>query len=99
MLGGNVMSTITFDTHLFVKRLTSSGMPEQQAEALAEAQKESLSQAMDSSLATKSDLTSATNIINDRLVILEKELLVLKWMTGLIIAGVVSLVLKAFFVA
>lgn len=49
-------------------------------------------------LATKSDLTGATALVTDRLVILEKELLVLKWMTGLIIAGVVSLVLKAFFV-
>jgi len=92
------MSTITFDTHLFVKRLTTSGMPENQAEAIAEAQKESLSQAMDSSLATKSDLTSATSKINDKLVILEKEVLVLKWMTGLILAGIVSLIMKAFFV-
>lgn len=53
---------------------------------------------MDSSLATKTDLSSAASRINDRLVILEKEVLALKWMTGLILAGVVSLVMKAFFV-
>lgn len=52
---------------------------------------------MSSTLATKSDLTQATSAITGRLVVLEKELLVLKWMTGLIIAGVVSLVTKAFF--
>ena len=50
------MSTITFDTHAFVKRLTASGLSEQQAEAIAEAQKESLGQALDTTLATKSDI-------------------------------------------
>jgi hypothetical protein len=32
------MSTITFDTHKFVKRLIEAGMPESQAEILAEEQ-------------------------------------------------------------
>ena len=32
------MSTITFDTHKFVKELTSAGMPEAQAEVLAQSQ-------------------------------------------------------------
>jgi len=32
------MSAITFDTHAFIKRLTSARMPEVQAEILAEEQ-------------------------------------------------------------
>ena len=32
------MSTVAFDTHAFVKALTSVGMPEEQAEVLARSQ-------------------------------------------------------------
>ena len=46
------MSTITFDTHKFVKRLTEAGMPVQKAEILAEEQAELI----DERLATKDDL-------------------------------------------
>lgn len=34
------MATITFDTHAFIKKLTESGLTEQQAEAITELQKE-----------------------------------------------------------
>ena len=44
--------TATFDTHGFVKRLTSAGMPEPQAEILAEEQ----SRLIQERLATKQDL-------------------------------------------
>ena len=54
------MSTITFDTHKFIKRLTTAGMPIQQAEILAEEQ----SQLIDEKLATKQDLkTMELNLI------------------------------------
>lgn len=46
------MSTITFDTHTFVKRLTQAGMPEAQAEVLADSQ----ARLIDEKLATKHDL-------------------------------------------
>lgn len=46
------MTSITFDTHKFVKRLTDAGMPLQQAEILAEEP----SRLMDARLATKDDL-------------------------------------------
>lgn len=94
------MRAFSFDTHLFVKRLTSSGMPEVQAEALsevlAERRKESLGQNMESALVTKAALAKDTGVVTERLAILERRILVLKWMAGLIIAGVVSLVTKAF---
>ena len=46
------MSTISFDTHTFVKRLTQAGMPIAQAEVLADSQ----AQLIDDRLATKYDL-------------------------------------------
>lgn len=50
------MTTITFDTHEFVKKLRDVGFTEPQAEALAVAQKESLSQSLETSFATKADI-------------------------------------------
>lgn len=46
------MSTLTFDTHKFIKRLTEAGMPLGQAEVLAEEQ----TKLIDERLATKDDL-------------------------------------------
>ena len=46
------MSTISFDTHTFVKRLTQAGMPIAQAKVLADSQ----AQLIDDRLATKHDL-------------------------------------------
>jgi len=46
------MSTLIFDTHKFIKRLTEAGMPLGQAEVLAEEQ----AKLIDERLATKDDL-------------------------------------------
>jgi hypothetical protein len=81
-----VMSTITFDTHAFVKRLTSSGLSEQQAEAIAEAQKDSLSQALTTTFATKSDIQR-----------IEADVMLLKWMTGTTLALCVTILARLFF--
>ncbi|KJU86907.1 hypothetical protein MBAV_000902 [Candidatus Magnetobacterium bavaricum] len=44
-------------------------------------------------LATKDDIAK----VRDEIAIIRGELLLLKWMMGILIAGVVSLVMKAFF--
>lgn len=80
------MATITFDTLKFVEKLKAGGVPEDQAKAEAEALVTAFSEAMDSQLATKSD----TNRI-------ERKLLVIKWMVGLVLGGILTLILKAFF--
>lgn len=81
------MASVTFDTHKFVRKLREAGFEERQAEAITEA----LSSANESvELVTKSDLHA-------ELAPLKAELLVVKWMLGLLLAGVASLVLKAFF--
>lgn len=79
------MTTITFDTLELVDKLKSAGIPQEQAEAvvrvIAEAQNR---------LVTKDDLEMA-------LVPLKTDMAVTKWMLGILLAGVMSLVLKAFF--
>ncbi len=56
------MLAIAFDTHAFIKRLTSAGMPEVQAEILAEEQ----TKLIESQLATKSDLDMLKNELTIR---------------------------------
>ncbi|GAB6043341.1 DUF1640 domain-containing protein [Endothiovibrio diazotrophicus] len=80
------MTAITFDTLKFARRLKAAGVPEMQAEAEAEALAEVFSDALESQLATKADVAR-----------IERELLVLKWMIGLVISGIAALILKSFF--
>ena len=83
------MSTITFDTLKFVKRLKAAGFEEDQAEALSEAFKESQATTI-ADLATKSDLKELG-------LKFDGELKLLKWMLGFVLAGIAALVIKAFF--
>jgi hypothetical protein len=80
------MATITFDTLKFVEKLKAAGVNESHAKAEAEALVSAFSEAMDSQLATKSDISR-----------LGRELIVLKWMVGLVLGGILTLVLKTFF--
>lgn len=79
------MSTITFDTLKFVEKLKAGGVPEAQAKAEAEALVSAFSEAMESQLATRNDINR-----------IEKELVVLKWMSGIVMGGVLTLIMKAF---
>lgn len=80
------MATL-FDTHQFIRRLKQAGFPEEQAEALSEAIMEAQGKA---DLVTKKDLQI-------ELAPIKADLLLVKWMLGLLLAGVAALILKAFF--
>jgi hypothetical protein len=80
------MSTITFDTHKFVKELESSGFAPAQAEAFVRLQQEILAQALDTTLATKSDIVT-----------LDAKIDKLSWMMGILIALAVANFAKQFF--
>ena len=56
------MTTITFDTHAFIKRLVASGMPEPQAETVTALVKEAQDTAA-GDLATKADITRVETAI------------------------------------
>ncbi len=79
------MTTITFDTLQLMDKLKAAGLPPEQAEAVVRA----ISEAQ-SDLVTKADLEQA-------LAPLRTDLTVLKWMMGVLLAGVMSLILKGFF--
>ena len=81
-----VVATITVDTLKFVEKLRAGGVPEEQAKAEAEELVTAFSEAMDSQLATKTDVNR-----------LARELIVIKWMVGLVMGGTLVLILKAFF--
>jgi hypothetical protein len=87
------MATVTFDTLKFVERLKAAGIPEGQARAMVEAQAEALAESSVNVLATKSDVSR----IELKLAEHDGEFRLLKWMIGILLAGVASLVLKAFF--
>jgi hypothetical protein len=81
------MTAITFDTLKFMHRLRDSGIPEQHAEAIAEAFKEASGEA---DLVSKKDLQI-------ELAPIKADISLIKWMLGILLAGVMSLILKAFF--
>jgi hypothetical protein len=78
------MTLITFDTLQLIDKLKSAGIPAEQAEAVVRTIAEAQSQ-----LVTKDDLEIA-------LAPVKTDLAVLKWMMGMLIAGVMSLVIKSF---
>jgi len=80
------MSTITFDTLKFVRRLKEAGVSEKHAEAEAEALASALSEALETQLATKADIAEV-----------KADLLLLKWMLAIVIITTVVPALKTLF--
>ena len=80
------MSTITFDTHKFVRKLQEGGFDQKQAESLTEAMRAAIDE---SELVTKKDLQI-------ELAPLKADLLVLKWMVGAVLGMVVASFAKQF---
>jgi len=78
------MSTITSDTVKFVETLKKGGFDEEKAKSLATAYQDAAS---DQQLVTKQDLQIG-------LAPIKAELQVMKWMSGLIMGGVIALILK-----
>ena len=81
------MSSVTFDTLKFVKKLEASGINPQQAEAIAEACRDASN---DQELVTKKDLQI-------ELAPMKADLQMNKWMNGIMLGGIIALILKAFF--
>ena len=94
------MTAITFDTLKFANKLKLAGVPDKQAEAEAEALSEVLEINL-KELATKQDIKLEVRELEHRLDArferIDGELKLTGWMLGAMLAGVMSLVLKAFF--
>ena len=80
------MTTITFDTLHLVDKLKAAGFPPEQAEAVVRAIGEAQEE-----LVTK---TYLDHTLEKTLAPIRTDLTLLKWMMGLLLAGVMSLVLK-----
>jgi len=90
------MVAVTFDTLKFSKRLEQAGVPTIQAESQAQALAE-IFDANLNTLVTKQDLQIALAPLNNDITQVRGELTQVKWMLGILIAGVLPLVIKAFF--
>jgi len=94
------MSSITFDTLKFATRLEKAGVERGQAEVHAQA----LAEIVDANLAalvTKQDLQLELAPIRKDIDLLEQRMharfTLLQWMLALVLGGVISLIVKAFF--
>jgi hypothetical protein len=81
------MTTISFDTHKFVRKLQEAGFDEKQAEGLTEAMRAAIDE---SELVTKKDLQIELSPI-------KADLNLLKWMMGALIAIAIANFSKQFF--
>lgn len=84
------MSTTLFDTHEYIKRLESAGIPTPQAEAHAK----SLAQAMDNELAKKADLNQLRFEVCEFRADVNGQFTLLKWMLGFLMAATVGVLLQ-----
>jgi hypothetical protein len=80
------MSGITFDTHEFIKDAQTKGFKPEQAEGISDALKKAFTVA---EVATKADIERLNLQI-------QAQINPVKWMAGASVAGIFSLVLKAF---
>jgi hypothetical protein len=87
------MTTVTFDTQKYLETLTQAGVPEMHAKAMLEAERVIQGS---SDLATKADLRDLKAELKMELADVKSEVKLLKWMLGVVVAGVVTLVIKAF---
>ncbi|MGY0342258.1 DUF1640 domain-containing protein [Xylella fastidiosa] len=94
------MTSVAFDTLKFANRLKTAGVPAAHAEAEAEALAEVLEINLQG-LATKQDLRELELKLESRIdkgfAEVKGEMLLLKWMLGVLVAGVAALIIKAFF--
>ncbi len=101
------MAVLALNTHAFVKRLKAANMTEEQAEAIVDGIN-SAREADIATLATKADLAAlkadlaalaaaAKADLREVELRLSGEITLLKWMMGLVIAGILALILKAYF--
>jgi len=90
------MTTITFDMLALVDKLKIAGFDQKQSETVIRV----IAEAQDG-LVTKHDLTEAKNEIksdmNVRFERIDGELKLNRWMLGVLLAGVLSIVVKSFF--
>ncbi len=88
------MSTITFDTLKFAKKLETAGMPVHQAEAEAQALQDALSE---SELAGKQDISELRYELREIKTELNGKLALVQWMLAAVLALAIANFAKQYF--
>ena len=91
------MTTITFDTLKFARRLQQAGVSEKQATAEAEAINEAFSEALNTQVATRQDINKFELNSEKRFNNIENKITLLQWMIALVIAVEIIPLLKTLF--
>lgn len=86
-------ATITFDTLAFAQNLIDAGFTDKQAKALTQFQKEAIGQSMETTLATKADFYELKEEMHN----MKSDLTLVKYMLGVVIAMLMTLVMKFVF--
>jgi hypothetical protein len=86
--------SITFDTLKYTETLIQAGVDVTQAKAFANAQKETIAEVIDNSVATKMDLHELKSELKTDTQAIKQDIVVLKWMVGLVIVVNVLPILK-----
>jgi len=90
------MGAIPFDTAKYVDSLEAANIPREQARAIVDLLRSSHEAA---DVATKGDVVNLEQRIDTRFAEVRGELALLKWMLGVLIAGVAGLLVRAFFMS
>jgi hypothetical protein len=88
------MSTVTFDTLKFAKKLESAGMPARQAEAEALALQDALAE---SELATKQDISELRHEFREARTEINGKLALLQWVLTAVLALAIANFAKQYF--
>jgi hypothetical protein len=88
---------VTFDTQEIVEELKSHGFTDDQASALTKIQKKIINESMDNALASKKDVVDAKTELKIDIQGLNTQLIVVKWMLGIVIAVEILPLLKQLF--
>ena len=83
---------VTFDTQAVVNELKGHGFTDEQAEILTIIQKRVINESMDNSLATKNDI----QLLDKKMDSMETRLSIVEKMLWIVVAGVITLVIKSF---
>jgi len=88
------MSAVTFDTLKFVETLEQAGVDNHVAKAISTAVRDSHEAA---DVATKADLREMELRMDAKYEALRAELNLIKWMMGIMLAAIISILVKSFF--
>lgn len=88
------MTSVTFDTHKFVRKLKEAGFDEKQAEGLTDAMRAAIEGA---ELVTRRDLREMEQRLDTKFEALKGDMTLGKWMMGALVAMAIANFSKQFF--